>query len=88
MFNFEHSTEKPVYRASFATRYDSTTFRLAILHILIADDHKVVRDTLRSLLKEQRPLWEVSEAADGHEAVEVGHWFRAPANLHLTFEPA
>jgi pulcherriminic acid synthase len=26
--------------------------------------------------------------AAGHQAEEVGHWFRAPANLHLTFEPA
>jgi pulcherriminic acid synthase len=26
--------------------------------------------------------------APGHQAEEVGHWFRAPANLHLTFEPA
>ena len=71
MFNFEHSTEKPVYRAPLATRYDAPNFRLSILHILIADDHKVVREALRSLLKEQQPLWEVSEAADGHEAVEL-----------------
>jgi pulcherriminic acid synthase len=26
--------------------------------------------------------------AAGHQAEEVGHWFRAPANLHLTFAPA
>jgi pulcherriminic acid synthase len=24
----------------------------------------------------------------GHEAKEVGHWFRAPADLHLSFNPA
>jgi len=26
--------------------------------------------------------------APGHEAKEVGHWFRAPAELQLTFDPA
>ena len=41
------------------------------MHILIADDHKVVRDTVRSLVKKEQPHWEVSEAADGHEAVEI-----------------
>ena len=41
------------------------------MHVLIADDHKFVRNTLRALLKKQEPHWEVSEAADGHEAVEV-----------------
>jgi DNA-binding NarL/FixJ family response regulator len=41
------------------------------LHILIADDHKIVRDTLRSLLKTQQPDWKVSEAADGREAIKV-----------------
>jgi pulcherriminic acid synthase len=26
--------------------------------------------------------------AEGHEAKEVGHWFRAPRDLHLAFKPA
>lgn len=39
------------------------------LHILIADDHAVVRRSLRSLL-ESHPGWTVSEAANGREAVE------------------
>ena len=46
-------------------------FRPKTLHILIADDQRLVRDTLRSLLKYQRPYWEVSEAADGKTAVEL-----------------
>jgi DNA-binding NarL/FixJ family response regulator len=41
------------------------------LHILIADDHKGVRHNLRSLLKEQQPHWEISEASDGQEAIEL-----------------
>ena len=42
-----------------------------MVRILIADDHKSVRDNLRSLLKHHQPLWEVSEASDGQEAVEL-----------------
>jgi DNA-binding NarL/FixJ family response regulator len=43
---------------------------MTTLHILIADDHAVVRAGLRALL-ESRPRWEVSaEAADGRDAVE------------------
>jgi DNA-binding NarL/FixJ family response regulator len=39
------------------------------LRILIADDHEIVRQGLRSLLQ-TRPGWEVcGEAADGWEAV-------------------
>jgi DNA-binding NarL/FixJ family response regulator len=42
-----------------------------LMHILIADDQQFVRTTLHSLLKNQHPHWEVSEASDGQEAVEV-----------------
>lgn len=41
------------------------------MHILIADDHKAVRDNLRSFLKEQQPYWEVSEASNGQEAIDL-----------------
>jgi DNA-binding NarL/FixJ family response regulator len=41
------------------------------VHILIADDHKFVRENLRSVLREQQPCWEVSEASNGQEAVEL-----------------
>lgn len=41
------------------------------IRILIADDHPVVRQGLKSLLGE-RPGWEVvAEAADGEEAVKI-----------------
>jgi DNA-binding NarL/FixJ family response regulator len=41
--------------------------------ILVADDHEVVRQGLRSLIKEH-PEWElVGEATDGHEAVAKAH---------------
>src|SRR5579864_834116 len=40
------------------------------LRLLVADDHDVVRNGVRTLLEEQ-PGWEVvAEAADGREAVE------------------
>jgi len=43
---------------------------MAVLRILIADDHSVVRAGLRTLL-ESRPGWEVcAEASDGRDAVE------------------
>lgn len=43
---------------------------MALLSILIADDHAVVRAGLRTLL-ESRPRWQVcAEAADGRDAVE------------------
>jgi len=42
-----------------------------MLRVLIVDDQKFVRDALRDLLAAQEPGWELSEAADGHEAVDV-----------------
>ncbi len=42
-----------------------------MVHVLIADDHKAVRDNLRSVLNEQQPQWKISEASDGQEAVDV-----------------
>src|SRR5215472_3723272 len=43
---------------------------MASVRILIADDHELVRQGLRTLLA-SRPAWEVcGEAADGREAVE------------------
>ncbi len=44
----------------------------AMLRILIADDHEIVRRGVREVLSSQ-PGWEVcGEAADGREAVEIG----------------
>ena len=58
------------------------------MHILIADDHKAVRDNLRAVLKEQQPRWELSEAANGKEAIEL---FRTTAPdvavLDIVMEP-
>jgi CheY-like chemotaxis protein len=42
-----------------------------LVHILIADDHKAVRDNLRSFLNEQQPYWEVSEASNWQEAIDL-----------------
>ncbi len=41
------------------------------MHVLIADDHKGVRDNLKSFLKGQQPFWEVSLASNGQEAIEL-----------------
>jgi DNA-binding NarL/FixJ family response regulator len=40
------------------------------MHVLIADDHKSIRENLRWLLKEQQPRWRLSEAANGQEALK------------------
>jgi len=49
---------------------------LGALRILIADDHEVARQGIRSLL-ESRPGWEVcAEAKDGREAVEGATKFK------------
>jgi len=42
-----------------------------MLRVLIVDDQKVVRDALRDLLAAKEPYWELSEAANGHEAVDL-----------------
>ncbi len=59
-----------------------------MVHVLIADDHKFVRDNLRALVAQQQPNWDVSEASNGLEAVEL---FRknAPdvAVLDVVMEP-
>lgn len=41
--------------------------------ILIVDDHQIVREGVRSLLNTARPEWELSQAADGTQAV-VAIW--------------
>ena len=62
--------------------------QVAMVHILIADDHKGVRDNLRSVLKEEQPSWQVSEASNGRDAVEL---FRTEtpdvAVLDIVMEP-
>jgi PAS domain S-box-containing protein len=41
------------------------------LRVLLADDHKIVRGCLRSLLSDQNDVEIVGEAADGREAVDL-----------------
>jgi NarL family two-component system response regulator LiaR len=40
-------------------------------HILIVDDHEFVREALCNLIKIDEPAWQLSEATDGKEAVEI-----------------
>jgi DNA-binding NarL/FixJ family response regulator len=49
---------------------------MSSLRILVADDHEVVRQGLRSILEEQ-PGWEIcAEAASGQEAIAKANEFR------------
>jgi DNA-binding NarL/FixJ family response regulator len=40
-------------------------------HILIVDDQEFVREALRNLIEIREPTWELSEAANGEQALEV-----------------
>jgi len=40
-------------------------------HILIVDDQEYVRESIRNLIESNEPAWELSEAANGNEALEV-----------------
>ena len=40
-------------------------------HILIVDDQEFVREALHNLIEVREPAWELSEAANGKEAIEV-----------------
>jgi YesN/AraC family two-component response regulator len=40
-------------------------------HILIVDDQEFVREALRNLIEIREPAWELSEAANGEQALEV-----------------
>jgi DNA-binding NarL/FixJ family response regulator len=52
-------------------RVAGATERVAVVRILLADDHAVVRRGLRSMLELQSDWSVVGEAADGHEAVRL-----------------
>jgi two-component system response regulator NreC len=43
------------------------------IRILLAEDHKIVRDGLRSLLEKNDELQVVGEAANGQSAIELSH---------------
>ncbi len=49
----------------------STSFANHVIHILVADDHPVVRDGLRAMLGTQPDFQVVGEAGNGVEAVEL-----------------
>lgn len=42
-----------------------------MVRVLIADDHKAVRDNLRAVLNKEQPQWEISEASSGQEAIDL-----------------
>lgn len=51
------------------------------LHILIADDHAVVREGLKRMLESTSPAWRVSEAGSGFQALEMLR--REPCDLAI-----
>src|ERR1044072_3991589 len=42
-----------------------------IMKVLLADDHRIVREGLKSLLQSQPDLEVIAEASDGRQAVEM-----------------
>ncbi len=42
-----------------------------MIHVLIADDHRLVRDGFRAVLEREKDLQVVGEARDGKEAIEL-----------------
>jgi PAS domain S-box-containing protein len=45
----------------------------SVIRVLLADDHKILREGLAGLLREQHDFEVVSEASDGQMAVEMAH---------------
>jgi DNA-binding NarL/FixJ family response regulator len=60
-----------------ASRDDATWLELpcaggnALIRVVIADDHHLVRHGIRALLEKEKDIQVVGEAADGHEAIEL-----------------
>ena len=46
------------------------------IKILLADDHKTIRDCLRSLIEKQPGMQVVAEAENGQTAIKLNHKFR------------
>jgi DNA-binding NarL/FixJ family response regulator len=42
---------------------------MPLTRILLADDSQIVRGMLKEILLQQNPSWEISEAENGHEAL-------------------
>jgi NarL family two-component system response regulator LiaR len=51
------------------------------IQVLIADDHAVVREGLRTLINTEPGMHVIGEAADGHEAVQLAHDLEADVIL-------
>lgn len=58
-------------------RYPSSGERAVSARILIADDHDVVRQGIRTIIAKSRPDWEIcGEATNGQEAVNTARILR------------
>jgi DNA-binding NarL/FixJ family response regulator len=51
----------------------SSTSATKVIRVLIADDHPVVREGLVTILKSEKDIEVVAEAADGKETCELYH---------------
>jgi PAS domain S-box-containing protein len=54
-------------------RGSSTSKPTNVIRVLLADDHKMLRDGLAGLLREQPDIEVISEASDGLMAIELAH---------------
>ena len=58
------------HAAAGAGRTQETGAMNTPLNILVVDDHAIVREGLKRILENRSPDWRVTEAADGHAALE------------------
>lgn len=56
------------FKGELRTTFTRRSNSLKTLHVLLADDHAVVRDGLRGLIDGHDDLQVIGEASDGHEA--------------------
>lgn len=46
-----------------------------MISLLLADDHRVIREGLRSILQKEKDLQILGEVADGLDAVRPSRWW-------------
>ena len=53
--------------------------------VVLADDHKIVRDGLRALIEKEPDLGVVAEADEGRSAVQLCRWLRSLLPMSLSW---
>lgn len=67
------ANRRPGHRGSKADDWGARPKNPDAIRVLLADDHKMLRDGLATLLQDQPDIVVVSEASDGLMAVELAH---------------